>query len=100
MGSDPTNLHVTGGGSVNQGILQIFANIYGCPLNRSITTNAAALGAAFLAFKGHQPTMTWHEIVQPFQASLNVATVYPRNETRGIYNELIEAYSEFENSMV
>ena len=100
MGSDPTNLHVTGGGSVNQGILQIFADIYGCPLNRSVTTNAAALGAAFIAFKGHQPTMAWHEIVQPFQASLNVATVYPRNETRGIYNELIEAYSEFENSMV
>ena len=100
MGIDATDLYVTGGGSVNQEILQIFADVYGCPLNRSVTTNSAALGSAFVALKGHQPNMAWQEIVRPFQSSFNVATIFPRDETRATYNELIGAYSELESASI
>ena len=98
MGLGVSDLYVTGGGSVNHGILQIFANIYGCPLHRSVTTNTAALGAALLAYKGHQSTITWKEIVKPFRDSLITATIYPDVATRDVYDELIASYAEFESS--
>lgn len=95
MGVDISSLHVTGGGSANEEILKVFANIHGCPVHRGETTNAAALGAALRAYRGHQPDVAWSTIVAPFCQSEG-ATIYPDAATRPVYDELIAAYADFE----
>ena len=52
MGVRPTRIYATGGASANREILQIMADVQGCPVCRSDVSNSAALGAALRAAHG------------------------------------------------
>ena len=96
MGVTISCLHVTGGASANEEILKVFANVHNCPVHRFETTNAAALGAALTAFKGHRPDMSWPSIVEPFCQPVQGSTVQPETSTRAKYDALIASYTELE----
>jgi xylulokinase len=49
MGEKPVRIQATGGASENREILQIMADVFGVPVLRQETANAAALGAAVCA---------------------------------------------------
>ena len=97
MGVDIASLNVTGGGSANEEILKVFANVHGCPVQRFETTNSAALGAALKALKGHQADLSWSSIAETFcQPSDSV--IQPEPSTSQIYHRLITAYEKLERS--
>ena len=95
MGVDITSLNVTGGGSANEEILKVFANVHGCPVHRFETTNAAALGAALKAIKGHQTNLSWSSIADSF-CQPSGSTIHPDQPLRALYDDVIAAYVEFE----
>jgi len=96
MGVNITSLYVTGGASVNEEILKVFANVHGCPVHRFETTNAAALGSALRAYQGHQPAIAWPDIVAPFCQPVPGSAIQPDPSTRGTYDALISSYAELE----
>lgn len=100
MGVDITSLYVTGGASANEEILKVFSDIHGCPVHRFETTNAAALGAALRAFQGHQPRIPWPTIVEPFCQPIAGSTIQPDPSTRRVYDDLIAAYTDLEQSHI
>ncbi len=91
-----TSINVTGGASANEEILQIFANVHGCPVHRFETTNGAALGAAFRASQGHRPDVPWQEIVDPYTQPIAGSTVRPDPATAEVYADLTQAYEALE----
>ena len=95
MHIDTSSLHITGGASVNEEIAKIYANVHGCPVRRGQTTNAAALGAALKAFRGHRPELTWPSIVEPF-CEPEGPTIQPDPSVRSMYDDLIGRYVELE----
>jgi xylulokinase len=95
MGVDVASLHVTGGGSANEEILRVFADVYGCPVHRRETTNAAALGGALKAFHGHRPEIPWPSIIERF-CQPSGSTIHPDAGTRAAYDDLIAAYADLE----
>ncbi|CAI5998661.1 unnamed protein product [Closterium sp. NIES-65] len=51
--SPPARIIATGGGSANEAILRTMANVFGCPVYTSATTDSASLGAALRAAHGY-----------------------------------------------
>ncbi|MBT6146647.1 MAG: carbohydrate kinase, partial [Gemmatimonadetes bacterium] len=100
MGVAINSLSVTGGASANRDILQIFADVHGCPVQPFETTNAAALGAALRAVHGQALAggrrKGWSEVVAPFTSPPAAARVEPNPAHRGIYDELLASYRSLE----
>ena len=101
MGVPIRSLSVTGGASANTGILQVFADVHGCPVHRFQTPNAAALGAALRACHGETLARTgsadWQETVEPFSRPEPGSTVEPDLRHRATYDALLEEYRELES---
>ena len=93
-----TSINVTGGASANEDILQIYANVHGCPVHRFETTNAAALGGALRASQGHRPDISWQEVVEPFTQPIAGSTVRPDPSTAETYAALVQKYEALEHS--
>lgn len=91
-----TSINVTGGASANEGILQIFADVHGCPVQRFETTNGAALGAALRASQGHHPEIPWPDIVEPFTQPASGSIVRPDPAAVETYAGLIPDYEALE----
>ncbi|CAI7754336.1 unnamed protein product [Closterium sp. NIES-53] len=51
--SPPARIIATGGGSANEAILRTMANVFGCPVYTSSSTDSASLGAALRAAHGY-----------------------------------------------
>ncbi|CAI5477649.1 unnamed protein product [Closterium sp. Yama58-4] len=51
--SPPARIIATGGGSANEAILRTMANVFGCPVYTSTSTDSASLGAALRAAHGY-----------------------------------------------
>jgi xylulokinase len=102
MGVRISSLYVTGGASQATQILQIFADVHGCPVHRFETTNSAALGAALRAnfsFNRQQGVRTeWTSVVDPFTRPVAGSTIQPRVDSRTVYGPLIESYRQLETS--
>ena len=102
MGVAIRSLCVTGGASANEGILQIFADVHGCPVHRFETANAAALGAALRAYHGHLKASgtpkPWKEVVAPFAKPLPGSTIQPNAAATEVYKTLIDEYRKLEKS--
>ena len=97
----PTSaLYVTGGASANSEILQVFASVHNCPVQRFETTNSAALGAALrAAYTHHNDTgarRTWKEVVAPFTQPLPGSTIQPDPAAVSVYAALLPQYRALE----
>jgi xylulokinase len=104
MGVTIRSLSVTGGASANRDILQIFADVHGCPVQPFQTANAAALGAALRAAHGHEkatgPGRSWNEVVAPFTAPPEDARIEPNPAHRAVYDRLLETYRSLESRSI
>ncbi|MEW6750379.1 MAG: FGGY family carbohydrate kinase [Candidatus Latescibacterota bacterium] len=99
MGVTVASLSVTGGASANEGILQVFADVHGCPVHRFETTSSAALGAALRAWHADQDqrgtALSWDDVVAPFTRPAGPA-LEPRPGTAPVYAELMAQYEALE----
>lgn len=100
MGERPRKIYATGGGSRDVEILQIFADVHGCPVTRYEVGNSAALGASLRAAQGWLKKtgspMDWGDLVKPFLRPDPERSVIPDPDAVAIYNELIKEYAAFE----
>ena len=100
MGVPIRELSVTGGGSANADILQVYADVHGCPVQRFETTNSAALGAALRAAYTWQTeaaaTISWEDLVAPFTRPLAGSTVEPDPGANDDYRKLLPRYRALE----
>ena len=91
----PNRIHVTGGASQNEDILQIMANVFQATVVRQKSTNGAALGAALRAGQAVRPEKSWEEISAPFM-EFPFPDIQPDPEHSQTYEKLSEAYAAFE----
>jgi sugar (pentulose or hexulose) kinase len=100
MGVEVSSLFVTGGASANAQILQVYADVHGCPVRRFATTSAAALGAALRAWHGEQAGRgrdpSWDSVVGPFARPLAGSTIEPDPTRAALYAERLDAYARLE----
>ncbi|MFH1572060.1 MAG: FGGY-family carbohydrate kinase [Gemmatimonadota bacterium] len=93
------SLAVTGGASANAAILQVYADVHGCPVHRFQTTSAAALGAALRACHGdtlaQRGRAEWSALVEPFARPAG-ATIQPNPAHRATYDARLEEYRQLE----
>jgi len=103
MGVRPTTIYATGGASANREILQIMADVQGCPVHRTDVANSAALGAALRAahgyFKAEGKTPDWEALVAGFTDPVPDFTTNPDSNLRMLYDRQAELYRAFEVEM-
>ena len=95
MGVRPRTIHVTGGASANQEILQVMADVFDARDCRFDSTDSAALGAALRAFQADR-RCPWRETVDGFVRPLEGSIVTPVVEHVDIYRRLRPVYAERE----
>jgi xylulokinase len=100
MQVEPDCIYATGGASRNRAILQVMADIHGCPVHVSEVANGAALGAALRAFHAHQHAqgvpIPWDDAIAGFTDPSPTGRVDPNPDTRETYAAFVEAYRDFE----
>lgn len=100
----PRSIYATGGGSVNNAILQIMADVMNCSVMRIEVSKSAALGAALRAAHAWlQHTgvpKTWTGIVEPFTKPLGGSQIRPDKSAAQVYDALIPAYLSFERQSI
>lgn len=96
MQTKPTRIYATGGASEDQGVLQIMADIFQCPVQRSEVSNGAALGAALIAAHAAEGgRKNWPDLVRSFTAGAE-APVQPDPDAAAVYDPLLADYKAFE----
>ncbi len=104
MGRRPARIYATGGASENEEILQIMADVHGCPVFRFEISNSAALGAALRAFHGHLKhkgeAPRWPDIVSGFANPVEDSRLEPDPGAGAIYEKLIDKYRRFETEHI
>jgi xylulokinase len=102
MGVRPGRIYATGGASANREILQVMADVHGCPVFRFETTASAALGAALRAFHGWANAsgagVAWPDIVRGLAEPVAGSRVEPAPGTDGVYTSLLKSYADFERA--
>ena len=97
-GLQPTSIRATGGASQNAAILQIMANVFGCPVDvLQTTSNSAALGAALRAVFAIE-NKSWIETVQPFTKVQQASQIRPDADAVPIYQAMKKIYAKREAS--
>lgn len=95
-GIRPTLLRATGGAAANRDILQVAADVFQCPVQRSNITNTAALGAAVRAAHANQRAAGWNGLVAAAVEPQLGPAVEPRRGQAGVYEELAKSYAALE----
>jgi xylulokinase len=99
MGVTPQIIHATGGGSNNDAILQVMADVFDAVVHRLPSSNSAALGAALRAFHADRiadgEPIAWEEVCAGFTAATPAAS--PVRENVETYKNVIEQYRELES---
>jgi xylulokinase len=96
----PKQIFATGGASTNTAILQIMADVFGCPVVRIEVDKSAALGAAlraahgWLTHSGKKPR--WQDVVAGFTDPLPNSKVRPSRTSARVYGRLMEKYANHE----
>jgi xylulokinase len=98
MGVSSTRVFATGGASNNPEILQVMADVQGCPVFRQEVSNSAALGAALIAAVGTDPAYSWTQAATDFCRPVAGSQVLPCPETSATYAALSDAYAAFESA--
>ena len=97
----PAIISATGGASVNDGLLQIMADVFGAPVVRPRATNTSALGAALRAWqadaasRGEALTWAWCA-ASALEATGGVDRTEPRPEAVRTYAAQRHRYRQFE----
>lgn len=94
LGVSPKRLKITGGASKNKSVVQIAADVFGCPIEAIDSTASAALGAALRALAAMAPGEDLESVVKPFVKV--VETTQPNMENHKIYAEMKAKYKNFE----
>lgn len=103
MNVQPKCVYATGGGSKNEVILQIMADVMNCPVLQIQVSKSAALGAALRAAHGWltaQNGVTWEEVTSGFTEPLPRTEVKPRAKAVRIYDRLMETYARREKESI
>lgn len=93
--SRPEYLHVTGGASRNDTLLQIMADVFGATVHRLSTGAGAGLGAALRAYQAHSG-QDWNEVYSAF-VRLEPKSFVPDPISHSRYTDLIEIYAACED---
>jgi xylulokinase len=96
MKTRPTSITVTGGASEDPTVLQVIADIFQCPVQRTALTDGAATGAALLATHPFLNHTEWKNTVATFVAHDRPAPMLPNPATAPVYDALLTAYTAFE----
>ena len=100
MDIKPAVVYATGGASEDPGVLQIMADVFGCPAQPFAITKSAALGAALIAAQGWQADqgqpISWSSLVAPFTGHDSRLRVDPDPAAIPVYRDLIKAYATLE----
>ena len=104
MGVHPKGIYATGGASANREILQVMADVHGCPVYRFEVTNSAALGAALRAAHGYLlasgEEAAWEEVVSGLAEPVAGSAIEPNPEAREVYDGLARKYAECEREVI
>jgi xylulokinase len=104
MKAPPKRIRATGGASDNVAILQIMADVTGCPVYRVQVAKSAALGAALRAAHGwltdRGTVANWKKIIAGFTQPASKKEIKPNAKARRVYDQLIKQYSKFERAHV
>ena len=96
----PSAIYATGGASANREILQVMADVQGCPVHRFEVTNSAALGAALRAAHGYLDdtgeAVSWEEVVAGLAEPVPGSVIEPAPGTAEVYKEMVEKYAACE----
>ena len=102
MGVQPAIIHATGGASEDPTVLQVMADVFGCPVQPFAITKSAALGAALIAAQAWcQSTgqcSDWNGLVAPFTHLDSTRRVMPQATATAVYDDLLLQYADFEQS--
>jgi len=100
MGIQPTSIRATGGGAKERAILQVMADVMGCPVHQFEVSKTAALGAALRAAHAWQKALgqplPWAQIVAGFTNPMATGVVKPSPGSVSVYGALLPRYAEFE----
>ena len=100
MKAPPKRIRATGGASDNVAILQIMADVTGCPVYRVQVAKSAALGAALRAAHGwlteSGAAADWKKIIAGFTEPVSQKEIKPNAKARRVYDQLIEKYAKCE----
>jgi len=102
MKVETRRIYATGGASANSAILQVMADVMGCPVVRIQVSKSAALGAAlmaaygWLAEEGEKPD--WERVVSVFTAPMAKSEIKPNKKATRVYEKMLKAYAEFERA--
>ena len=101
MADAPAIVSATGGASVNRGLLQIMADVFGAPVVRPTIANTSALGAALRAWQAAAAARgepaTWSSCAAAaLEATGGVDRIEPRPGAVRTYAALREQYGLFE----
>jgi xylulokinase len=100
MKASPKQIRATGGASDNPAILQIMADVMGCPVFRVQIAKSAALGAALRAAHGWWTesgmAVDWKKIIAGFTKPVSAKEIKPNAKARRVYDRLIEKYARCE----
>lgn len=94
----PSVIYATGGASEDQAVLQVMADVFGCPAQPFAITKSAALGAALIAAQAVAGRKTWDDIVGGFTRPSSALAVAPDPKSSAVYGDLIKHYAAFERS--
>ncbi|MFX0035373.1 MAG: xylulokinase [Candidatus Hermodarchaeota archaeon] len=96
----PEIIYVTGGGSKNEAILQILADIFNVTVIQFDMTSSACLGAALRAAKAYYDKInqnkSWFDIVQHFLGSKE-RVIMPRSKYKKLYDDMVQLYRKYED---
>lgn len=102
IGLEPRMILATGGASVNAAILQIMADVFGCPVFTSRQPNSASLGAAYRALHGRQCARAGRYV--PFKEAVPVVEPFcqaaaPNPGAAKVYAGLLTRYAALERQI-
>ena len=84
IGEEVSKIRVTGGASESDGICQVIADIFKCPVEKINTTDSAALGGAIRAAEARS-NQTFDELADKFTKSTQI--IESRNKYSATYNK-------------
>jgi xylulokinase len=103
MGVRPSRIYATGGASRNKTLLQVMADVQGCPVHRFEVSNSAALGAALRAahsyLAGSGLDVTWKDIAREFATPAG-DVIRPAPATAAIYDAMEKSFAAFERRAI
>ncbi len=104
MKAPPKRIRATGGASDNDAILQIMADVTGCPVYRVQVAKSAALGAALRAAHGwlkkSGATAEWKNVIAGFTDPVSKKVIKPNPKAHRIYHRLVEKYAKCERDNI